>query len=71
MRCKATRKGTWPYYQVSYTRKCKSGTKFVRKEDLPAIRKQLKNGESMKPLVDRWIELASYLSTLRLKPDRP
>jgi hypothetical protein len=32
-----------PYYQVSYTRKGKSGNKFIRKQDLPAIRRQLKN----------------------------
>ena len=59
-----------PYYQVSYTRKGKSSTKFVRKEDLPAIRRQLNNYQSMKLLVDRWIELATQLSNLRLKRDR-
>jgi len=31
-----------PYYQLSFTRKGRSSSKFVRKEDLPAIRKQLK-----------------------------
>src|ERR1035441_707048 len=51
-RCKATPpKKHGPYYQVSYTRKSKSSTKFVRKEELPAIRKQLKNYERMKLLV--------------------
>src|ERR1035438_10650458 len=71
-RCKATPpKKHGPYYQVSYTRKGKSGTKFVREEDLPAIRQQLKNYERMKLLVDRWIELATELSNLRLKRDRP
>jgi cobalamin biosynthesis protein CobD/CbiB len=28
---------------VSYTRKGKSSSKFVKKEDLPVVRKQLKN----------------------------
>ena len=55
-----------PYYQVSFTRKGKSSTKFVKKEDLPAVRKQLKNYERMKLLMDRWIELATELSTLRI-----
>ena len=55
-----------PYYQVSYTRKGKSGSKFVKKKDLPAIRKQLKNYERMKLLMDRWIDLATELSNLRL-----
>lgn len=66
-RCKATspvKHG--PYYQVSYTRKGKSSSKFVKKEDLPAVRKQLKNYERMKLLMERWIDLATELSTLRL-----
>ena len=56
--------------QVSFSRKGKSSTKFVRKENLPAIRKQLKNYERMKLLVDRWIQLGTELSNLRLKRDR-
>ncbi len=70
-RCKAappTKHG--PYYQVSYTRKGKSGTRFVRKEDLPSIRRQLKNYARMRALVDRWIELATKLSDLRLAKHR-
>ena len=66
-RCKATppvKHG--PYYQVSYTRKGKSSSKFVKKEDLPAVRKQLKNYERMKLLMEHWIDLATELSTLRL-----
>jgi len=55
-----------PYYQVSYTRKGKSSSKFVKKEDLPTVRKQLKNYERMKLLMERWIDLATELSTLRL-----
>ena len=66
-RCKATppvKHG--PYYQVSYPRKGKSSSKFVKKEDLPAVRKQLKNYERMKLLMEHWIDLATELSTLRL-----
>lgn len=55
-----------PYYQVSYTRKGKSSSKFVKKEDLPAVRRQLKNYERMKLLMERWIDLATELSNLRL-----
>jgi hypothetical protein len=55
-----------PYYQVSYTRKGKSSTKFVKKEDLATVRKQLKNYERMKLLMDKWIDLAVELSILRL-----
>lgn len=55
-----------PYYQVSYTRKGKSSTKFVKKADLATVRKQLKNYERMKLLMDKWIDLAMELSILRL-----
>ena len=55
-----------PYYQVSYTRKGKSSTKFVKKEDLATVRKQLKNYERMKLLMQKWIDLAMELSMLRL-----
>jgi hypothetical protein len=69
-RCKATppvKHG--PYYQVSYSRKGKSSSKFVKKEDLPAVTKQLKNYERMKLLMDLWIDLATELSNLRLVKD--
>jgi hypothetical protein len=55
-----------PYYQVSYTRKGKSSTKFVKKENLPEVRKQLKNYQRMKLLMEKWIDLAMELSILRL-----
>ena len=66
-RCKATPpEKHGPYYQISYTRKGKSGSKFVKQKDLPAVRKQLKNYQRMKLLMERWIDLATELSTLRL-----
>ena len=66
-RCKATPpEKHGPYYQVSFTRKGKSSSKFVRKEDLAAVRRELKNYEVMKTLVDRWIEMATELSNFRM-----
>jgi len=71
-RCKATPPDKHgPYYQVSFTRKAKSSSKFMRKEDLAAIRQELKNYEAMKTLVDQWIDLATELSNLRLANKRP
>lgn len=71
-RCKATPpEKHGPYYQVSFTRKGKSSSKFVRKEDLAAVRRELKNYELMKTLMDRWIDLATELSNLRLANKRP
>jgi hypothetical protein len=55
-----------PYYQVSFSRKGKSSSKFVKPKDLATVRKQLKNYERMKVLMDTWIDLATELSTLRL-----
>ncbi len=53
-RCKASPpEKHGPYYQVSYTRKGKSSSKFVKNKDLPVIRKQLKNYARMKLLMDR------------------
>ena len=70
-RCKADPpKKHGPYYQISYTRKGKSSTRFVRKEDLPSVRRQLKNYQRMKMLVERWVDLATELATLRLTKER-
>ena len=70
-RCKADPpKKHGPYYQISYTRKGKSSSRFVRKEGLPGVRRQLKNYQRMKTLVERWVDLATELSTLRLTKDR-
>ncbi len=56
-----------PYYQLSFTRKGRSGTKFVKKPQLPTVKKQLQNFARLRKLVDRWIELSSELCQLRLK----
>lgn len=55
-----------PFLLPSSTRKGKSSIKLVKKEDLPAVRKHLKNYGSIKLLMERWIDLATELSTLRL-----
>ena len=49
--------------------KGKSGSKFVKKNDLPTVRKQLKTYEKMKLLIERWVDLATELSTLRLSKE--
>ena len=43
----------------------------MRKEDLAVVRRELKNYETMKSLLDRWIDLATELSNLRLANNRP
>jgi hypothetical protein len=56
-----------PYYQLSFTRKGKSRSKFVKKPQLSEVQKQLKNYARLRSLVDRWIELSSELCLLRLQ----
>ena len=59
-----------PYYQVSYTRKGRSGTKFVRREQITRVRQQLKNYTKLRSLLDRWIEAGAELSNLRLEEEK-
>ena len=67
-RCKASPpEKHGPYYQVSYTRKGRSGSKFVRGEQVGSVREQLKNYGRLRRLVDRWIEAGVELSNLRLQ----
>ena len=66
-RCKASPpEKHGPYYQISYTRKGRSSTKFVTKKDLPEVRRQLKNYARLKLLMEQWIDLAMELSNLRV-----
>lgn len=66
-RCKASppdRHG--PYYQLSYTRKGKSRTRFVRRENLPAVKKLMTNYARFRSLIDRWVDLEIDRSDLRI-----
>ncbi len=66
-RCKASPpQKHGPYYQLSLTRRGKSKTRFVRRDELATIKKQLKNYATLRELVDRWIDLATELSELTL-----
>ena len=70
-RCKASPpKKHGPYSQLSFTRKGKATSRFVRHEDLAAVKGQLKNYARLRKLVDQWIDLGIELSTLRLEESR-
>ncbi len=69
--CKASPpKKHGPYYQLSFTRKGKSTSRFVRREEVAVVRRQLKNYAKLRALVDDWIDAAMELSTLRLEQQR-
>jgi hypothetical protein len=68
-RCKANPpKRHGPYHHLSYTRHGKGGTKLIKKENLATVRAALANYARLKLLIDRWIDLATELSDLRLRP---
>lgn len=54
-----------PYYQISYTRKNRSKTEFVKSEDVQEVRLQLKNYQLFKKLIDEWLELSLNVARLR------
>ena len=56
-----------PYYQLSFTRKGKSGTRFIKKPHVAMVRKQVKNYGRLRTLVDRWIELSTQLCQMRME----
>ncbi len=58
-----------PYYQLSWTRKRKSKTRFVKKPQLRSVRSQMKNYELLQTLLDQWIEASIELCDLQLKLD--
>ncbi len=67
-RCKASPpEKHGPYHQLSYTRKGKSTTRFIRKPNLAMVKRQLRNYARLRSLVDQWIDLAIELSDLQLE----
>lgn len=64
------------YHQLSYTRAMKSRTEHVPTAYLPALRRELRNYQHFKELIDEWIGLSIEESRLRMKqfarpPGRP
>ena len=59
-----------PYYQLSYTRKQKSHTRFIRPEALLEVKQQIKNYTRFRALVEHWVDLATELADLRLTTTR-
>jgi len=71
-RCKASPpQKHGPRYELSYTRKGKSGTRLVKRYELPQIKKALANYARLRELLDRWIALSIELHDLRLKLAAP
>jgi len=56
-----------PYYLLSYNRGGKSSSKFIKKENVLEVQSQIKNYKKMRTLIDRWIDLSTELTNLRLE----
>jgi hypothetical protein len=50
-----------PYYQLSYTWRGKSSTRFVRPERLAETRQKVANYKRFRELVNEWVDLAMEL----------
>jgi len=59
-----------PYHQLSFTRKGKSSTRFVRRGELTTVKQQMRNYEKLRKLVDQWVNLGTELSNLKLDQQR-
>jgi len=47
-----------PYYQLSYTWRGKSSTRFVRQEGVAKMREKVANYKRMQELVKEWVDLS-------------
>ena len=69
-RCKATPpEKHGPYYQLSWSRKRKSATRFVRRPELRAVRGQ-KNYQRLQQLIDEWIDASLEICEIRRQQTR-
>jgi hypothetical protein len=59
-----------PYDQLSWSRKGKSTTRFVRTPNLAAVKAQLDNYKKLRSLVDEWIDASVELCDLLSRPER-
>ena len=59
------------YWQISYTRRMKSRTEYVREEWVVQIRQQIATHKRFKRLVDQWIDLSLQHSQLTMRIAEP
>jgi len=56
-----------PYYQLSFTWRGKSSTRFVRPEQVEEMRAKVANYKRLRELVNEWVELAVELERAQRK----
>ncbi len=55
------------YWQISYTRRMKSRTEYVRREWVTEARRQIATHKRFKRLIDQWIDLGIEHSQLAMQ----
>lgn len=55
------------YYQISYTYRMQSRTQYVRSDSLAQVRRQIRDYNTLKRLVERWVALGIEHSRLSMK----
>ncbi len=69
-RCKADPpKKHGPYYQLGWTRKGRSTTRFVKRGTVGDVRRQIKNYDKLQKLVANWVDLSIELCELKKKQE--
>ena len=59
------------HWQISYTRRMKSRTEYVRQEWVKELRRQIVTHKRFKRLVDQWIDLSIEHSRLTMQIAEP
>jgi hypothetical protein len=59
-----------PYYQLSFTWRGKSHTRFVRTEGLAGMRQKIANYKRFRELTDKWVDLVVELEQQKREQDR-
>ncbi|MFQ5592430.1 MAG: DUF6788 family protein [Phycisphaerae bacterium] len=54
-----------PYYQLSFTRPSGSSSRFVRKNEVIVVKRQLMNYRRLTELIEKWVDLAQEVCELR------
>ena len=62
---------TGAYWQISYTRRMKSRTEYVRREWVKDLRRQIATHKRFKNLVEQWIDLSIEHSRLTMQVGEP
>jgi hypothetical protein len=62
---------TGPYWQISYTRRMKSRTEYVRPEWVKEVRRQTVTHKRFKALIEQWIDLGIEHSRLSMLLGEP